>query len=65
MGFKVGDKVTALIYNRNQQWMMGTVVGMTSEKEMKEGYRFGIHVEIEDGSIHWVNPGDCKKEGVV
>ncbi len=61
MDFNVGDKVTALIYNRNQQRMAGKVVGMTSEKEMKDGFRFGIHVEIEDGSIHWVRPSDCVK----
>lgn len=63
MDFKVKDKVTALIYNRNQQWMAGTVVGMTGEKEIKEGYRFGIHVKIEDGSIHWVRTQDCEKRG--
>jgi hypothetical protein len=61
--FNVGDKVTALIYNKNRQWMAGTVVGMTSKKEMQEGYRFGIHVEIEDGSVHWVRKADCMVGG--
>lgn len=58
---KNGEKVNALIYNRSQKWMDGIVVGMTSEKEMKEGYRFGIFVEIQDGSIHWVAPSDVKR----
>lgn len=58
---RIGEKVNALIYNRNQKWMAGTVTDMTSEKEMKEGYRFGIFVEIDDGSVHWVAPSDVKR----
>lgn len=57
---EVGRKVEALIYNRDQTWMPAIIVGETSPEDVKRGYRYGIIVQIHDGSKHWVRQDHIK-----
>lgn len=53
----IGDKVTALIYKRNQQWFPATIV----REITKSPYRPGWIVQLEDGTEYWVLKDDVKE----
>ena len=62
--FPIGTKVNAILYDLRHKgiWepQQVIVVGSTSEKDIKDGYRFGLHVEYE-GHKYWVLPDDVTK----
>ncbi len=62
--FPVGKEVMATIYSLRHMniWepQRAIVHSVTSENEVRKGYRFGIRVLFMD-EIHWVAPEDVKE----